>query len=222
MVKPFRNWFNHCAFAVAAVVSIGAISGCVSSRSQAKNVPGTPLEKKLAEDPNDPQTNFALAEAAEHVGDWLRAEQYYLRAEALGIPPEKIVQRIVRVLVAAQRYDEALDRCRHRLALAPSDRATRFVEAALYQALDRTMDAERELNLLVRTDAKDPQAWLALGRLYRDGYNDRARARQMFEKYLELAPSGDQAASVRFELQEEPNALPPVLPPPTKKEEGAP
>ncbi len=140
-----------------------------------------------------------LGEQAEAGGDLLRAEQYYLRAEALGVPQEAIVPRIIRVLVAAQRYDEALDRCSKRLNAKPDDRATRFVEASLMVALDRTKDAERELNALVRTAPKDAQAYLALGKLYRDG-NDKVRAKEMFEKYLELAPEGQEAPAVRFDL----------------------
>jgi tetratricopeptide (TPR) repeat protein len=159
-----------------------------------------PLEKKLGEYPNDKSVNLKLGAQAEATGDLLRAEQYYLRAEALGESQDEMLPRVLRVLVKAHRYDEALDRCKKRLDQKPNDRVTRYVEAALYVALDRPKDAERALETLVRSQPEDADAYLALGRLYKD-LGD-ARARAMFEKYLALAPNGEAAAMVRFELAE--------------------
>jgi predicted Zn-dependent protease len=162
----------------------------------------SPVEKKLAANPDDAQVNLQMGLSSEGAGDLLRAEQYYLRAEALGLPQEQIGPRILRVLTLAHRYAEALERCDRRLTLQPTDRVTRYVKAALLVALDRSKDAERELNALQRSEPADPQSYLALGRLYRDA-NDRDRARQQFQKYLELAPQGESAAAVRYELSEE-------------------
>ena len=141
------------------------------------------LEKKLSDNPNDRAVNLRLGEQAEASGDTLRAEQYYLRAEALGVPQEEILPRLLRVLVNAHRYDEALERCKKRLDLKPEDRATRYVEAALYVAVDRPKEAEKELDSLVRTKPDDADAYLA------------------------LAPNGAAAAQVRYELAEPAPAL---------------
>jgi predicted Zn-dependent protease len=162
----------------------------------------SPLEKKFADTPDDPAVNLELGDRATAGGDWLRAEQYYQRAEALGTPAEKVVPRIVRVLVLARRYDEALERCHKRLSKTPTDRGTRLVEAAIYEALERPHDAERDLNVLVRTKPDDPNPYLALGKLYRDSYNDAPRAREMFAKYLALAPQGDEADAIRYQMEE--------------------
>jgi tetratricopeptide (TPR) repeat protein len=189
-----------------------ATIGCASTAREIAPTPSkdaSPLERQFAAAPNDPALNLQLGAAAEAGGDLLRAEQYYLRAEALGTPPAEIVPRLLRVLVAARRYDEALERCRRRLSRAPEDRPTRLVEAALLVALERPKEAEHELNTLVRTKPADPQPYLALGKLYRDGYHDAARARAMFEKFLALAPAGEQAEVVRYELADEP---PPAAP----------
>jgi len=178
------------------------ISGCATSQSAsapALSADASPLERKLAENPNDREVNFALGGDAESHGDLLRAEQYYRRAEALGMPAEQIVPRIIRVLIAAHRYDEALDRCHRRLEQKPDDRATRFVEAALLVALERPKEAERDLHALIESQPKDPEGYLALGRLYQDERKS-DRAKEMFHKYLELAPNGEHAAQVRFEL----------------------
>lgn len=194
MVKPILQWLNHSALALLVAACAPAATVAPAAHSA--------MEKKLGEDPDDKQINLRFAEQAEASGDYLRAEQYYLRAEALGVPPTEIVPRILHVLVAGQRYDEALERCRLRLQVAPEDRATRFVEAALLSALDRPAEAERDLSSLVHGRPDDAEAYLALGKLYRDGYKDFARARPMFEKYLALAPNGQAAAALRYELAE--------------------
>jgi tetratricopeptide (TPR) repeat protein len=164
----------------------------------------TPLETRLANNPNDPEVNFELGENAERTGDNLRAEQYFLRAEALGTPADKVVPRIIRVLITAQRYDEALERCRRRLQQSPQDRATRYVEASLLQALEKPKDAERELLTLSNTKPDDAHAYLSLATLYRDGFADPVRARAMFTKFLTLAPEGDEATAVRYQMAELP------------------
>lgn len=202
-----------------AALALALACGCAAPNQSVSddvrpNPDVSPLERKLAEHPDDPQVNLHLGEASEAAGDLLRAEQYYRRAEALGVPEDQMVPRLVRVLVAAHRYDEALTRCRRRLQAVPGDRATRYVMAALLVALSHPREAERELLALTRTQPKDPQAYLALGKLYRDELGDAARARAMFEKYLQLAPDGEAAAGVRFQLSEEAAANPPPPPPP--------
>jgi predicted Zn-dependent protease len=208
MVKPFGKRLNHSSLAGLCVL---ALVGCLAS-APAAPAALNPMEKKLSENPDDRDINLKFAAQAEVTGDLLRAEQYYLRAEALGVPQAEIVPAILRVLIAAHRYDEALARCQRRLGAEPSDRGTRFVAAALLVAVDRPKEAERELNTLVRSRPDDAQAYLALGRLYKD--HDPERAREMFEKYLSLAPNGEAAAAIRFELA----APAPVAPP--AKEDG--
>jgi tetratricopeptide (TPR) repeat protein len=173
----------------------------------------SPLEKQFADAPDNPKVNLELGDRSTQSGDWLRAEQYYQRAEALGIAEEQVVPRLIKVLVMARRYDEALDRCHKRLSRTPTDRGTRLVEAAIYEALERPHDAERELNVLVRTKPDDPNPYLALGKLYRDSYNDAPRAREMFAKYLALAPKGDEADAIRYQMEESaPVTVPEVAP----------
>ena len=174
-------------------------AGCVATTPKS-SAPAGPLEKKLSHNPDDRAVNLQLGEQAEATGDLLRAEQYYLRAEALGQAQEEMLPRLLRVLVKAQRYDEALDRCKRRLMAKPGDRPTRYVEAALYVALERPRDAEKDFDALMREKPDDADAYLGLGRLYQD-LGD-ARARPMFEKYLALAPDGEAAAQVRYELAE--------------------
>ncbi len=173
----------------------------------------SPLEKQFADHPDDPKVNLELGDRSMAGGDWLRAEQYYQRAEALGIAEEALTPRMLKVLVLARRYDEALERCHKRLSKTPTDRATRLVEAAIYEALERPHDAERDLNVLVRTRPDDPNPYLALGKLYRDSYNDARRAREMFTKYLALAPKTDESEAIRYQMEE--SAPPDVSPPST-------
>jgi predicted Zn-dependent protease len=190
--------------------------GCAAPQRPEASVPKpvkdvSPLEKQFADAPDDPKVNLELGDRSAQTADYLRAEQYYLRAEALGVAEDQIVPRILKVLVMARRYDEALERCHKRLSRTPTDRGTRLVEAAIFEALERPRDAERELNTLVRTRPNDPNPYLALGKLYRDSYNDAPRAREMFAKYLALAPKGDEADAIRYQMEdtEPPTATPP-------------
>ena len=197
-ISPRRTRSRGLLWVLCALCGGFFLPACATQQKSAGRAPGGPLEKKLSEEPNDPSTNLKLGEQSEATGDLLRAEQYYLRAEALGRPEDEMLPRLLRVLVQAQRYDEALDRCKKRLDRRPDDRVTRYVEAALFIALDRPKEAERELQTLQRTRPDDAEAYLALGRLYRDSGD--TRARPMFEHYLKLAPNGDSAAQVRFDL----------------------
>jgi tetratricopeptide (TPR) repeat protein len=163
----------------------------------------SPLERKLGDNPDDMAVNLTLGDRSVAVGDYLRGEQYFRRAQALGAKPEVIVPRILTSLVMAHRYDEALALCRDRLERQPQDRATRLVAAAILEALERPKEAEHELDVLVKTEPKDPHPYLALGKLYRDSYHDDARAKQMFEKFLSLAPKDREAAAIRYQLEEE-------------------
>lgn len=185
---------------VLLLVGCAAPQKTVSAPKPVKDV--SPLEKQFADTPDDPKVNLELGDRASLGGDYLRAEQYYVRAEALGTPEPQIVPRIVTSLVMARRYDEALERCRKRLERAPTDRATRLVEAAIFEALERPREAERELTVLVRTRPDDPNPYLALGKLYRDSYNDAPRARAMFTKYLALSPKGEEADAIRYQMEE--------------------
>jgi predicted Zn-dependent protease len=189
-----------------ALFVVALAAGCGAPLAERPAAPLTPLEKKFAAEPNDAATNIKLGLESEATGDHLRAEQYYLRAEALGTPQDKIVPLVVRVLIAAKRYDEALARTRRRLAAAPDDRATRYVQAALLQGLDKPREAERDLLLLQRSKPDDPEAWLALGRLYREA-RDHARAAAHLKRFLELSPEAEEAPGARFELAEEESKL---------------
>ena len=178
------------------------IAGCAHNDEPRPPKNLTALEKQLQQRPDDARINMQAGDNAASTGDYLRAEQYYRRAEALGTPPTVTVPRILNVLAAARRYDEALELCHQRLSVAPEDRATRLVEAAILEALDRPREAERELTRLTHTRPDDPHPYLALGKLYRDSYHDTARARGMFLTYLKLAPKGQEAEAIRYQLDD--------------------
>jgi len=195
-----------------ALVVAGSAAGCATT---AESRARTPLERELRDHPQDRAVNVALAQSAERAGDWLRAEQYYRRAEALGAPDIELMASLLRVLVAARRYDEALARCQERLEATPDDRATRYVAAALLVALDRPREATHELSWLARRKPDDPEPYLALARIYRDA-NDRARADAMLARYVALAPQSRTATAAKQELaRPDDDSLPDVeLPPP--------
>ncbi len=201
-----------------SILLLGGFTAVAACAHPAPTQPTTPapetnasLVAALSHDPNNRDVNWQLGRMAEGQGDLMRAEQYYERAEALGQPEHEVVPAILRVLVAAQRYDEALARCKKQLSDNPLDRPTRFVAAALLQAADRPKEAERELNQLVRMQPADPAPYVALARLYRDGYSDAARARALFEKSLPLIKDQAELQRLRYEIDELPVPVPSPL-----------
>lgn len=175
--------------------------GCARSVEPAKP---TTVEQRFDAEPDDAAANFELGRRSEAVSDFVRADQYYRRAEALAKDDKLLRQvrhRIVATLVEARRFDEARERCLSILDETPGDRPARFLLAAILASLDHSKEAERELVSLRDTLPDDPQVYLALGKLYRDSFGDRARATTNFERFLVLAPRDHAADSIRFQLE---------------------
>ena len=98
-------------------------SGCAATAPQTKAAPATPTAARLAENPNDAEATFVQGEHAEADGDLARAEQYYVRAEQLGIDPSRTLPRVLGVLVSSERLGEALSRCQAWMAANPDGHA---------------------------------------------------------------------------------------------------
>ena len=199
--------FVHSArFPINALSVFGllCIGGCAGGVGAGK--PATTVEQRFDAEPDDAQANFELGQRNEALSDFVRADQYYRRAEALTKDDklrQKVRHRIVATLVEARRYDEARERCQQLLYENPADRSARFLLAAILASLDHAREAERELISLRDSQPNDAQVYLALGKLYHDGLGDKPRARQNFERFLALAPEDHSAASIRFQLERE-------------------
>lgn len=142
--------------------------------------------------------------AASHArsGDMLRAEQYLSAARQRGHDEAVVVYWLVRVCVAASRYQSALGHATSYLRDHPSDWSLRLVVATIHEALGDLTRAQSELERIVRAEPSMPLPHYRLAMLYRDRWTDQERARGHFHEYLRLTPEGPHAAEVRSALSE--------------------
>lgn len=177
--------------------------GCATTQPNGPTTPVSPGVAKLAQNPADAEATFAQAESAEADGDLLRAEQYYVRAERLGIDPARTLPRVLAVLVSSERLGDALMRCQKYLEDKPDDVRVRYLLALIEIALEHPRDAATELRMVIAQKPEVAQPYLLLGRLYRDRLSDVRSARDMFHRYLALAPDTREATHLRLELAAE-------------------
>jgi len=143
-----------------------------------------------------------LAASNARSGDLLRAEQYLSAARQRGHDEAAVVYWLVRVCVAASRYQSALGHATNYLRDHPSDWSLRLVVATIHEALGDVARAQSELERIVGAEPSMPLPHYRLAMLYRDRWTDQERARLHLEEYLRLTPEGPHAAEVRSVLSE--------------------
>jgi tetratricopeptide (TPR) repeat protein len=103
---------------------------------------------------------------------------------------------------AAGRYAEAITAYRRAIALEPTAAARVALARALYDA-HRDAEAMRELDRVIGANPRDASAWLLRGDIHQgEGRSDKAR--DAYQRYLELEPDGEQARVVRTILGRDP------------------
>jgi tetratricopeptide (TPR) repeat protein len=135
-------------------------------------------------------------------GDLLRAEQYLSAARRRGHDEAEVVYWLVRVCVAASRYQSALGHAADYLRDHPLDWSLRLVVATIHEALGDVARARSELERIVRAEPTRPLPHYRLAMLYRSWELDQERAKVHLEEYLKLTPQGPHAAEVRSALSE--------------------
>jgi len=143
-----------------------------------------------------------LAATNARSGDLLRAEQYLSAARQRGRDEAVVVYWLVRVCVAASRYQSALGHATNYLRDHPSDWSLRLVVASIHEALGDVARAQSELERIVEAEPSMPLPHYRLAMLYRDRWTEQERARLHLEEYLRLTPEGSHAAEVRSALNE--------------------
>ena len=145
---------------------------------------------------------FVLGVVHARSGDLLRAEQYLNAARQLGQDESAVVYWLVRVCVAAGRYQSALSHAADYLRAHPSDWSLRFVVASIHEALGDVARARSELERIVAAQPDRPLPRYRLAMLYRTRQGDQERARAQLEAYLRLSPKGPHAPEVIAALRE--------------------
>lgn len=148
------------------------------------------------------QDLFLLGISHARSGDLLRAEQYLGAARDRGHDEVAAVYWLMRVCVAANRYQSALGHAADYLRDHPSDWSLRFVVASIYEALGDVDRAKSELERIVRAEPTRSLPHYRLAILYRHQEADQEQAKAHLEEYLRLTPEGTHAAEVRSTLTE--------------------
>jgi tetratricopeptide (TPR) repeat protein len=129
-------------------------------------------------------------EAAEQVGDGVRAEQYYAEALEAGGERRLLTARLIGVCVAGGRLRSALRYAEAALVDAPADARLR---GAVYLALGERGRAEAELREALRLQQDAPLAHYSLAVLLSRETTRAAEALPHYRRYVELAPDGRHA-----------------------------
>lgn len=189
------NW-NRLS-ALLAVLMLASCHGASVHRARPGHGRGDGLETVSADD------LFDVAIVYANRGDWLRAEQYLSAARVEGYEEASVVYWLVRVCVAAGRYQSALNHAETHLTSHPEDAGLRLVVASLLEALGDQDRARYELEQMLRIWPKNSLAHYRLALLYLGIPTGHDRAANHFEAYLALDPSGAHAAEARAKLEEE-------------------
>jgi predicted Zn-dependent protease len=172
------------------------LSGCHHATLHPRPDLQTELSTVTAED------LLSLAVAHARSGDLLRAEQYLSVARQRGHDDAAVVYWLVRVCVAASRYQSALGHAANYLRDHPQDWPLRLVVATIYEAVGDVMRAQSELEHIVGAEPAMPLPHYRLAMLYRTRQADQEHAKLHLEEYLRLTPTGPHAAEVRSALSE--------------------
>ncbi len=153
-------------------------------------------QEQLRKD-GDPGELFARGEAAARVGDMTRAEQYLVASLRAGGDERRVVQRLLVVCAADQRYPVALEYADNYLRRHPMDTEMRFAAASIYAAVGDRTRAEEDLARVVTEKPGWADAHFALATVLREKGSSALAADRHYREYLRLSPSGTYAEAAR-------------------------
>lgn len=170
------------------------------------------LHRRLEQDASNVQLYLELSDHYLQNQEYLRAKQYLVLGERVfrmtQTPQQNrsaIEQRLFRlgvtVAIHSQQYSDAISRCESQLRKR-DDQPTRELLAALYIAIGDNKAGELHRRILVEQSPSEKRYILALAKFY-DSSEDpdkRARAPELFERYLQLESDVDSASAVRAHL----------------------
>jgi Tfp pilus assembly protein PilF len=138
-----------------------------------------------------------VAEAAERMGDSLRAQQYLTSALRAGADERVVIPRLLVLYVGDGQYRVALEQCEHYLRRHPDDRKVRLLLSTLYTAVGDADKAIEEYERVLSDAPDDAYAHFAMATLLHDRGGASLRADEHYRAYLGLQPHGEHAAEAR-------------------------
>jgi Flp pilus assembly protein TadD len=178
------------------------VSGLVFAVSLGTAACGSSIEKERAmrQQEESPAELMKKGEAAAASGDMTRAEQYLVAALRAGGPEKPLVQRLLFVCVADQRYPVALEYAEQYLHRHPLDTDVQFAAASLHAAIGDNGGAETRLRSVVRARPDWAEAHYALATVLREEGVPGPAADEQDLEYLRLNPKGPLAETARARL----------------------
>lgn len=174
--------------------------GDVLARQNKFSEARSPFIKVLEIQPNKAEAVFYLAWLDQQQGKPGDAEKLYSRA--LQIKPDYVEARINLgvVLTDEGRTNEAIEQLELARRSAPSHPIMLYTLGEAYRKSDRIQDAIATLNQLISSEPRHPRAYTGLGLCYEKQGNT-SKARDCFQKAIEIAPADAYTATAREHLQ---------------------
>jgi tetratricopeptide (TPR) repeat protein len=147
---------------------------------------------------------FTQAREFEQASRWQEALQAY--REATDQDPAWFEARYNYGVIAfrLRNYSQALAAYETALAIQPDSVDARYNFALALKGAGYVTDAVNELEKILATNPNEVRAHLALGNIYARQLYDPARARQHYQKVLQLDPGNSQAPDINFWLSSNP------------------
>jgi len=173
----------------------GTLAACATTEHAKKSKEQEQLKKDA-----DPAELIARGEVAARVGDMTRAEQYLVAALKAGGDERTVVERLLVVCAADQRYPVALEYADNYMRRHPADTEVRFAAATMYAAIGDRTRAEEDLSRVVAEKPDWAEAHYALATVLREKGSSALAADRHYREYLRLSPKGEYAEAARSYL----------------------
>lgn len=160
---------------------------------------------RLATTPRDAELHLQLALMAADRQDWLRAAQYHAlveQSEVAARKPDVVFRLGLNIAIKSRSWADAIRRCRERLQQV-EDLGTRRMLALLHEEQGDLREAERQHQIILRLHPKEVEPLVEAARFYEraDLVDHLDKARALYERFLDAAPDGADAATARAALQ---------------------